>query len=196
MNCKEQLINSLIKDGNYKKYLEIGTQYGNSINKVYCEIKHTVDPVMINRPVDAKFFNMTSDEFFRDLSFDELYDIIFIDGLHHADQVLTDICNSGARIASDGCLVVHDLLPAAEINQKVPRECQVWNGDAWKAFYLLLKGNYDLSLEVHDFDHGVGVIRFGRNGLDQILCDFSDNLDRLDHVTYKLHFEEYKKLAL
>ena len=193
MKTKEELINKIIADNNYNKYLEIGTQFGYSVNKIKCHIKHTIDPDVRHRNLNAKFYNMTSDEFFSDLSHDELYDVIFIDGSHISDQVLADVCNAGGRLVSDGCLILHDLMPVNELAQKIPRSCRTWNGDCWKVWYLLMKGGYNVDLEFYNFDEGIGVVRFGRKGLEQLLVDFSDNLYRLDDVTYKLHFEDYLK---
>jgi len=197
MTTKEELINKLIKDNGYKNYLELGTQYGVCMNQIQCQTKHGVDPFKpVQRVVSCdEFFHMTTDEFFSSFEAHQTtYDIIFIDGLHHADQLLADLCNSGALLTSDGTIVLHDMMPTSEITQRVPRESKEWYGSCWAVGYLLLKGNYDITIDFHNFDCGLMVITFGRKGLDQLLVDFSDNLDRLDHITYAEHFQHYLEL--
>ena len=197
MTTKEELLNKLIKDNGYKNYLELGTQYGVCMNQIQCQTKHGVDPFKpVQRVVSCdQFFHMTTDEFFGNVeAVGVTYDIIFIDALHHADQLLADLCNSGALLTSDGTIVLHDMMPTSELAQRVPRESKTWMGSCWKTGYLLLKGNYDIEIDFYDFDCGIMVIRFGREGLDQLLCDFSDNLDRLENIHYKEHFEHYLEL--
>ena len=103
---------------------------------------------------------MTSDEFF-DLIKDHpeiQYDVIFIDGLHHADQVDKDIENSLKHLVPNGYIVLHDCNPISYDAQKIPRETVVWNGDVWKSIVKLRLTRSDLSIRVVDTDFGVGII--------------------------------------
>jgi predicted O-methyltransferase YrrM len=197
MNTKEEVINKLIADNDYKSYLEIGVQFGESIKRIAVDVRHGVDPVNLLRNTaycDA-FFAMKSDDFFRDKNGLDEYDIIFVDGLHHADQVLADIVNSIDRLSEGGAIVVHDLLPVDELEQTVPRRSQSWVGDCWKTWYLLLQGNYDMELTSYDFDHGVGVIsNIDDDSIDDLFCDFTSLLSDLDLLSYGQDFENYKKL--
>ena len=85
------VINILIRKNNYKSYLEVGTQDPTSnFNKIEIQHKVSIDPF----PRGEVTFVGTSDEYFESISEDVKYDIIFIDGLHHNDQVLKDIENS------------------------------------------------------------------------------------------------------
>ena len=51
---------------------------------------------------------MTSDEYFS--KFKDKFDIIFIDGLHHYEQVKKDIFNSLEILNSNGIILMHDCL--------------------------------------------------------------------------------------
>ena len=73
------VINFLIRQYGYRSYLEIGVDKNRNYNHIECKLKHGVDP---NVPCT---FKMTSDEFFATTS--TMYDLIFIDGLHEAEQV-------------------------------------------------------------------------------------------------------------
>lgn len=42
------------------------------------------------------------------------FDLVFIDGLHHSDQVLKDINNSLSFLEPNGVIMCHDILPSSE----------------------------------------------------------------------------------
>ena len=82
------VINILIRKNNYKSYLEVGTQDPTSnFNKIEIQNKISIDPF----PRGEVTFVGTFDEYFESILEDVKYDIIFIDGLHHNDQVLKDL---------------------------------------------------------------------------------------------------------
>lgn len=88
------------------------------------------------------------------------FDIVFIDGLHHADQVERDIINSMACLNPGGIIVLHDCNPPTEKDQMVPRRHKVWYGDVWRAFVgFRLKYPDVMSYCVED-DCGCGVIHY------------------------------------
>ena len=66
---------------------------------------------------------MPSDEFFanRAAASDRTpYDLVFIDGLHVADQVERDIVNSLLNLAPAGTIVLHDCNPTTESARPTP----------------------------------------------------------------------------
>lgn len=144
-------INKRIKEGNYKSYLEIGVDKGNNFVRVICETKIGVDP-NCSYPHALK---MTSDDFFE--SNNEKFDIVFIDGLHTAEQVEKDIVNSMARLNKGGVIILHDINPPTEESQRVPKVSSPWKGSVWRAmvgFIAKYKTGYTLS----KVDTGLGVI--------------------------------------
>lgn len=153
---RHEIINELIKRHKYKRYLEIGVERGLCITNVNAKHKTSVDPEP-RYPVSHK---MTSDEFFENNK--EVFDIIFIDGLHHSDQVDKDIGNSIEVLSPNGTIVLHDCNPVNEIMQRVPRESSEWNGDVWKSIVRFINSSHD-DYEVFtvDSDHGCAVIRRG-----------------------------------
>lgn len=124
------LINYLIEKFDYKTYLEIGVDNGACFNNIVIINKVSVDPA-IDYPHARPTFKMTSDEFF--VSNEKKFDIIFIDGLHHSDQVDKDIRNSINCLTDNGCILIHDSNPYSELAQRVPRESRYWTGDVWKS---------------------------------------------------------------
>jgi hypothetical protein len=114
---------------------------------------------------------MTSDVFFEKLKSNELsgldntvkFDVIFIDGLHLADQVEIDIKNSLNYIKEDGFIVLHDCNPPTEFHQREDYYFRnspargYWNGTTWKAYYKY-RHHKDLYSICFDTDWGVAVL--------------------------------------
>lgn len=136
-----QLLNALIKKYGLKSYLEIGVQNpANNFDKIKAELKIGVDPEVVSDRV----YNFGSDVFFKswfqlhgpsemEYKIDgDKFDLVFIDGLHHADQVKRDFENSLRCLSDNGFIVIHDVLPDNEPGTIVPRETKQWWGDVYK----------------------------------------------------------------
>lgn len=151
------IINRIINRIGAKSYLEIGVREpeGN-FNKIICDKKVAVDPV----PLGPGIIPLTSDAFFAQNT--DTYDVIFIDGLHVAEQVERDILNSLEVLTPGGYIICHDMSPTTEIMQRVPIETTgAWTGDCWKAWINLRSSREDLTMYVVDTDYGVGIITKG-----------------------------------
>ena len=167
---RTEVINFLLSQLNREtNYLEIGVRNPeDNYSKIKSKTKYSVDPGIEfeANPVD---FKMTSDEFFSNLdqnkilSVDIKFDLIFIDGLHLAEQVDKDILNALKYLNEDGFIVLHDCNPPTEWHSREDYYFKStpagghWNGTTWKAF---LKWRFDDSVEscCIDTDWGVGVI--------------------------------------
>ncbi len=155
------IINTLIKKFNYTSYLEVGAQntITGNFSKININEKISIDPYPTG-PID---FEGTSDEYFAQLDQNKKFDIIFIDGLHHAEQVLIDIKNSLKHLSENGTIVCHDCLPYTEKMQLREDPGGEWTGDVWKAIAELNVSRNDLFIKVVDTDYGCGIIRDGKN---------------------------------
>lgn len=155
-------------------YLEIGVRNPNhNYAHIKSNKKYSVDPgkEFKTNPVD---FKITSDEFFAQLragkvlSPDIKFDVVFIDGLHLAEQVDRDIINALDFIKEDGFVVLHDCSPASEWHAREDHNFLetpafgIWNGTTWKAFqkWRFEPGVYSCCI---DCDWGVGVLSKKRN---------------------------------
>lgn len=150
---RTEIINLIIHKNNYSSYLEIGVQNGFNFHAVKCKYKIGVDP----DPKSKATIFLTSDDFFENNSV--LFDVAFIDGLHHAEQVEKDILNALKFLSPKGTIICHDMNPASEAMQAVPRTEKVWTGNCWKAFVKLRTERNDLKMFVVDSDFGVGIIK-------------------------------------
>lgn len=162
------IIQAYINKYGYKNYLEIGVQAGHCFSQIVCEKKTGVDP----DPSSAATIHKTSDEFF--VKNKEKFDIIFIDGLHHADQVEKDIINSLEFLAEGGTILMHDCKPESEFMQLIPLTTQnEWTGNTWEAFVKMRQTRDDLEMFVINTDWGVGVIRKGKQ--EKLIIDVPVN---------------------
>ena len=175
-----QILQEIIDFKNYKSYLEIGTFKNEVFNKIKCEKKVGVDPVMGGTVRD------TSDNFFFNNS--EKFDVIFIDGLHEYHQVKKDIENSINSLNEEGIILIHDCLPINYYAQAVPRCVYEWNGDVWRAFVeVRTKDNLDSFCCYAD--EGIGVIKKRKN-TNKLLTNFTD----FSKIKYNYFFYNYKEL--
>ena len=113
-------INSEIDSYGLTKMLEIGSDLGLLVESISIKSIFAVDPVR-NYKIPfkfrhIKFFEMTSDEFFKNSSED--FDLIYIDGLHTYEQSFNDLINSIGRLRSGGPSLIYldDVLPNDEFS--------------------------------------------------------------------------------
>ena len=151
------LLNYLITRYGYQKYLEIGCKGNECFNQIKASNKTGVDPV------SGGTVKKTSDAYFASLDSNTRFDIVFIDGLHHCEQVDRDIANSLKHLNPGGTIVLHDCKPTDEAVAAYPYQGSYnWTGDVWKAVVAWRrKPNVDVC--VVDFDWGCGVLRVRPN---------------------------------
>lgn len=161
---KTQIINQIIKDRGYKSYLEIGYGNGSNFKNIEVENKIAVDPNVTTMLgfKDPRLEPITSDEFF--LSNEDKFDLIFIDGLHHSDQVERDIVNSWKALNSGGMILIHDILPKNEEMTLVPRKTKQWTGNVFKAWHGFVTKYPKIKISIdYREEWGLGIIEKSRH---------------------------------
>lgn len=160
MKNKHEIINKIIADTEAKSFLELGYGSGHNFNKIKCDVKVGVDPSLnvdkgaAGLLVEGSFIvKKSSDDFFEDN--DDDFDVIFIDGLHHCDQVRKDISN--ALKCSPKAVILHDTIPHSKEMQEVPRNTKQWTGDCWRAAVGFIESYPDVRVETYRSDFGVSV---------------------------------------
>jgi len=159
---RSELINYLIQKHGLKSYLEIGVyDRSHNFDMITCESKHCVDP----DPKAKASSPMTSDKFFARNK--DRFDIVFIDGLHHHDQVERDFDN--ALAAGAKFIVLHDCNPPTKETTCVPRGRQrEWCGDVYK-FIMTIHCYEAIDFVTVDMDYGCCVAwRSGRLPAEQL----------------------------
>jgi len=164
------VINYFIVKYNFKKYLEIGVFRGDTIRRVKAVHKDGVDPGVEGETVPEVNYLMGSDDFFELIKSqnNKKYDIIFIDGLHHSEQVTKDINNSLNHLTDNGIIILHDCNPLQELHSLVPRVSGYWNGDVYKSVLNFRKNNMHTYFTI-DTDCGCGVII--KDYSNKIICN-------------------------
>lgn len=144
---RTDLLNFLAERYNLQRYLEVGVQDpAQNFNKIKCAVKYSIDP----DPKAGATFLMTSDEAFA-AGFRKKFDLIFIDGLHTAEQVKKDFVNATMYLSEGGFIVLHDCNPLKEEHTIVPRPTERghWNGSCYKfaAAFWGYKNRYTVDID-------------------------------------------------
>jgi GT2 family glycosyltransferase len=137
---------------NPQLYFEIGVDKGESLRIAKCEAVGVDPHPDIGGNVNkAEVHRLDSDVFFeRKLLKGRKPDLVFIDGLHHFDQVIKDFVNVEKTCKKDTVVVIDDILPAHE--GQTPREWLPgsWTGDVWKIIPILKEHRPDLKIVLLD----------------------------------------------
>lgn len=196
MKNHTDVLNYLATTFGLQSYLEIGCQNkDNNYNKIKCERKECVDP----DPKAKADWQMTSDYFFSAHLRHIEFDLIFIDGLHHADQVKRDFENSLKCLTQNGFIVIHDTNPEREEYTHVPRDSKIWNGDVYK-FACGLHAYDNIDFCTLPFDHGCTIVWRNKHlKLDdegapfETWAEFSKNKKGLLRIATPVYFKELMK---
>jgi hypothetical protein len=213
VSSRTEIINFLLsRFSSETNYLEIGVRNPeDNFNKIMATNKYSVDPGVEfeQNPVD---FQMTSDAFFSKLEQGDIlnsevkFDLIFIDGLHLANQVDKDVSNALKYIKEDGFIVMHDCNPPTEWHAREEFKYSIspallsWNGTTWKAFQKYRFDPQVFSCCI-DTDWGVGILSKTVNVGESILPTnpfYEFNImdsNRKQHLNLK-SFEELKQMLV
>jgi hypothetical protein len=127
------------------------------------------------------------------------FDVIFIDGMHHCENVLRDFNNSINVLTNDGIIFVDDCIPSNYNEQlKIPikhhyennilKYDEEWTGDVWKFMYHLLK-NYKDKITVRYF-HNInyrGILRIQIKEKFEVIVSYG----QLNDYNYFEDFNDY-----
>ena len=150
---RQAFVNKCLNKFDNPTYLEIGVSYNELFNSIPLKLsnKYGVDPKMGGN------FRMNSDEFF--FKYPNIkFDVVFIDGLHHYEQVQKDTINSIKHLNKKGIILIHDILPRNKFEEFVPRKQLVWSGDVWKVA-VELTNNRNCKFKIVNIDHGIGILK-------------------------------------
>jgi len=196
MSPHTAIIQSIIQKKCFNSYLEIGVHIpADNFDLIKCRFKIGVDP---NGRAN---FTGTSDEFFEMVGYEremcyKLYsmqfDLIFIDGLHHYEQVKKDLENALQCLNYGGIIVIHDTNPAEERYTAVPRlERGRWNGDV----YRVLPDLKNFDFVTCDWEaNGVTVVKPGGTLLEHeeiTYQQFNENRIGITKLVNRQQFEEW-----
>lgn len=219
-----QIINLLTNP--VQRYLEIGIENGYTFSNTHFLHKVGIDPLpkykSSNNKNDSGVFEeiikLTSDEYFKSINLSEdnsdivsidsddcidIYDVIFIDGMHHCENVLRDFNNSMKILNKNGIIFIDDCIPLNYNEQlKIPLKHyyengilqygEEWTGDVWKFIYHLIKNYKDKFTfrYFHNIDYR-GIVSL------KIIQPFEVSISSYDDINnydYFADFNNYLKL--
>lgn len=185
---RTEIINFCINKYKLTNYLEIGVATGENIKNIFIKNKDGVDPGLGDYSINLSPFvnyKMKSDDFFYHIkNLNKKYDFIFIDGLHHTDQVDKDLQNAFDYLSENGIVMLHDTMPTKYEEQVVPRITRTWTGDVWKSVVKLRFSDQNISIMTLDTDHGCTLLKRGKQHLY--------NETTLDTALSYEYFKEHK----
>ena len=195
------------------RYLEIGVDSGETFGAVSAAQKVAVDPnFKFNPPPDTaevRYVAATSDQYFATCEIGDIFDVVYIDGLHTFEQSFRDLTNSLSRLQRTGVLIVDDILPtsyhaslgsletAFAVRDHLARSTQVsasdntWMGTVYKLAFVLDAFFPQLSFATVLENHGQLIAWFEpRSPAKLSQRDFRDIalLDFVDTITHRATF--------
>jgi len=137
---------------NPQLYFEIGVDRGVSIRLAKCKtIGVDPKPTSGGNANEAEIHVLKSDKFFeKNLLNGRVPDLVFIDGLHHFDQVIRDFRNTEKNCKRNTIIVIDDILPSHTGQTTREWKPGAWTGDVWKVIPILKKYRPDLKIILLD----------------------------------------------
>ncbi len=180
-----ELILKVLKKVGAKSYLEIGCDKDQIFRHINCQKKVGVDPIR------GGSLRMTSDDYFN--TYQDKFDVIFIDGLHHYEQVSRDVNNAIERLNPNGVIIIHDMMPVHEDEISMPDpikspHTRYWLGDVWRLSFDLM-GRSDITFKMIAMDCGCGIVTKTPQVPTAIQHEnswewYCNNLDKLPYIKY------------
>lgn len=160
------------------RYLEVGVCKAKTFDQVTASVKVAVDPVFQFDHEDPQrdragvsYHQVPSDEYFGSIiGTDEMFDLIYLDGLHTVEQTLRDLLNALPHLQPKGVIVIDDThpptYPASLPDRKDYREAKTrlgveeraWMGDVYRLVYFIDTFCQHLSYRTVSNNHGQTVV--------------------------------------
>jgi hypothetical protein len=151
-----RLINEIKEISNgIRTYLEIGVEYGRTLEAVESKIKIAIDPKFrfnkFFKNKNTKIYEMTSDVYFHENQCPDI-DVAFLDGFHSGEQTFKDFRNIVPGLSKKSIVIIDDVFPSdfhssLETPEKAfgSRENSglindfKWHGDVFNAIFAIIQ---------------------------------------------------------
>ena len=168
-------------------YLEIGVFRGETFHAIRADRKVAVDPqfhfaVPQPAPRGTVYYEVASDVYFgRIVKETELFEVIYLDGLHTFEQTLRDLLNAIAHLAPGGVIVVDDILPSTfyaavpdyetfdQLWRLTGQGDASWMGDVFKLLFFVQSFLQPFSYATVADNHGQLVLWRRQRSADSIV---------------------------
>jgi len=160
------------------RYLEVGVAHGHTFDRVPASRKVAVDPQFRFDHVAAQaehegteYHQVPSDTYFAEIvDPDEQFDVIYLDGLHVADQTLRDLQNALLHLQPRGVIVIDDTRPPSHLaaipdlddfraaRRRLGSSANAWMGDVFKVVWFVASFMPGLDYATIENNHGQTVL--------------------------------------
>lgn len=156
-------------------YLEIGVHSGHTFHPLKAAFKVAVDPdFQFELPSPSvtssvEYHQVTSDRYFGTIADPaRKFDVIYVDGLHTAEQTLRDVLNAVEWLHDDGVIVVDDVIPSSyaaslpdfddfdRVRKAIAVESggHAWMGDVYRVVFFVQAFMQGWDYRVVEENHG------------------------------------------
>lgn len=177
LNWSVRRINTLAKSlPAASTYLEIGVQHGLTMENIRLPFKWGVEPNPLfeldSLPPGMRLFHGTSDDFFRTLTHNVVFDVVFLDGLHEWQQTYRDLVNTLKHSHLNTVILIDDVVPndqhsalpieqeALEARRDAGLPSLEWHGDVYKVMLAIrdLHPNLDFRVIQNNVDNPQAIV--------------------------------------
>ena len=116
---RDTIVQSVLDLFDAPSYLEVGVNQGKTFNSLSASAKVAVDPKFLfdyqalAKP-DVRFHEITSDAYFGSAeAVGDRFDVIYLDGLHTAEQTTRDLINAISFLKPGGVIIIDDVFPSS-----------------------------------------------------------------------------------
>jgi hypothetical protein len=154
---RNRVVQSVLDLFDAPDYLEIGVNKGMTFNALKAATKVAVDPKFLfdfnavaAEVPGTSFHETTSDDFFgRIAARGAGFDVIYLDGLHTAEQTIRDLINAISFLKPNGVIIIDDVFPCSYVASLPDRhETRVirkatgdtlgaWMGDVYRLVFFV-----------------------------------------------------------
>jgi hypothetical protein len=156
-------------------YLEIGVEYGRTLEAVKARKKIAIDPKFrFNRKIISRkiaLFEIQSDKYFKEYTCPKV-DVVFLDGFHSGEQTHRDFINLIPYLTESSVVVIDDVMPSDIHSSLESPEIAFrsrnlaglvndfkWHGDVFNAIFAIIENFPELKLyTVSDAKNPVTII--------------------------------------
>lgn len=199
MNNSARRINALSHGLLAQSYLEIGVETGETFVDIEAAVRTAVDPQFsfdtdLFADGNTHFHRKRSDDYFAEMPSDEVFDLIFIDGLHKFEQVVRDLSNSIIHSHARSVIVIDDTVPSnvfsampdvgdsVRFRERAGVEDSSWHGDVYKIVFYLHDFWPSLSYRTIIGSGNPQTVVWRSNGFRR--ASRFDNLEVISRLTY------------
>lgn len=215
MVSRPEFLSQLLSQFDSPAYLEVGVNEGQTFLPLSARRKVAVDPKFVFDVAAAKaandgseFHEVTSDVYFCDIATrEDLFDVIYLDGLHTFEQTLRDFTNSLSFLNENGVIVVDDVVPTSyqaglpsqldsfKVKAFLTDADASWMGDTFKLVFFVESFFPMYELRTIIDNHGQAVIWRGDKARSAFSTYSAEELSRLQFVDIVKQESIFRRMA-